>query len=68
MVDGVAQVYLQTVLHTFFSGIAWENFYISKFPVTAVHVINDRVLPFLEKQEVPVRIVLCDNGLHSATT
>ena len=28
--------------------MAWGHFYTSKRPVTAVHVLNNRVLPFFE--------------------
>ena len=58
---GVGKVYLQTVLDTF-SRCAWGHFYTSKLPVTAVHVLNERVLPFFEEHGVAIRTVLSDNG------
>ena len=44
---GVGKVYLQTVLDGF-SRHAWGRLYTSKFPVTAVHILNETVLPFFE--------------------
>jgi transposase InsO family protein/molybdenum-dependent DNA-binding transcriptional regulator ModE len=58
---GVGKVYLQSVLDTF-SRVAWGHFYTSKLPVTAVHVLNNRVLPFFEEHGIRVRTVLSDNG------
>lgn len=58
---GVGKVYLQSVLDTF-SRVAWGHFYTSKLPVTAVHVLNNRVLPFFEEHGVRIRTVLSDNG------
>lgn len=36
--------------------------YTSKVPVTAVHVLNEKVLPFFEEQECPLVSILTDNG------
>ena len=58
---GVGKVYLQTVLDTF-SRMAWGHFYTSKLPVTAVHVLNNRVLPFFDEHGLQIRTVLSDNG------
>ena len=58
---GVGKVYLQSVLDTF-SRVAWGHFYTSKLPVTAVHVLNNRVLPFFEEHGIRIRTVLSDNG------
>ena len=58
---GVGKVCLQTVLDTF-SRMAWGHFYTSKLPVTAVHVLNNRVLPFFDEHGIPIRTVLSDNG------
>jgi len=57
----VDKVYLQTVLDTF-SHMAWGHFYTSKLPVTAVHVLNNRVLPFFDEHGVQIRAVLSGNG------
>lgn len=58
---GVGKVYLQTVLDTF-SRMAWGHLYTSKLPVTAVHILNDRVLPFFDEQGLQIHTVLSDNG------
>ncbi|HEX2095091.1 MAG TPA: IS481 family transposase [Longimicrobiaceae bacterium] len=58
---GVGKVYLQTVLDCF-SRYAWARFYTSKLPVTAVHVLNEDVLPFFESHEARVQTILSDNG------
>ena len=58
---GIGKIYLQTVVDCH-SRFAWGNLYTSKFPVTAVHVLNDKVLPFFEEKECAVITVLTDNG------
>lgn len=58
---GVGRVYLQTVLDCF-SRYAWGRLYTSKLPVTAVHVLNNDVLPFFETHEARIETVLSDNG------
>lgn len=58
---GVGRVYMQTVLDCY-SRYAWGRLYTSKIPVTAVHVMNNDVLPFFEKHETKIETVLSDNG------
>lgn len=58
---GVGRVYLQSVLDCF-SRYAWGRLYTSKLPVTAVHVLNNDVLPFFEEHDVTVHTILSDNG------
>ncbi|MEZ4425426.1 MAG: IS481 family transposase [Gemmatimonadota bacterium] len=58
---GVGKVYIQTVLDCF-SRYVWARLYTSKLPLTAVHVLNNDVLPFFEAHGVRVRTVLSDNG------
>ena len=58
---GVGRVYLQTVIDTF-SRHAWGRLYSSKLPVTAVHVLNEDVLPFFETHGATVHTILSDNG------
>jgi len=36
--------------------------YDRKTPVTAADLLNDRVVPFFEEQEVPLQRVLTDRG------
>ena len=58
---GVGRIYLQSVIDCH-SRYAWGRLYTSKLPVTAVHVLNDDVLPFIEKHDVHVDTILSDNG------
>jgi transposase InsO family protein len=58
---GVGRVYLQSVIDCH-SRYAWGRLYTSKLPVTAVHVLNEDVLPFYEKHDVRVATILSDNG------
>lgn len=58
---GVGKVYLQSVIDCF-SRYAWGRLYTNKLPVTAVHVLNNDVLPFFEAHNVKVSTVLSDNG------
>lgn len=58
---GVGKVYLQTVIDCF-SRFAFGRLYTSKLPVTAVHVLNNDVLPFFDAHAVRVETVLSDNG------
>ena len=36
--------------------------YTSKYPVTSVHVLNDKVLPFFEENNCTIVSILTDNG------
>jgi transposase InsO family protein len=58
---GVGRVYLQSVIdcHCRF---AWGRLYTSKLPVTAVHVLNEDVLPIFESYNVRIETILSDNG------
>ena len=58
---GIGRIYLQSVIDCY-SRYAWGRLYNSKLPVTAVHVLNDDVLPFFEKHAVKVETILTDNG------
>lgn len=58
---GVGKVYLQSVIDCF-SRYAWGRLYTSKLPITAVHVLNNDVLPFFESHSAKISTVLSDNG------
>jgi transposase InsO family protein len=58
---GVGRIYQQTAIDTF-SSLAFAKLYTAKVPVTAADILNDRVLPFFEKENVPVLRVLTDRG------
>jgi len=58
---GIGKIYLQTVVDCH-SRFAFGHLYTSKIPVTAVHVLNEKVLPFFEEHECPIVTILTDNG------
>ncbi len=58
---GVGRVYMQSVIDCH-NRHAWGRLYTSKLPLTAVHVLNNDVLPFYEQHAVRVETVLSDNG------
>ena len=58
---GIGKVYLQTVVDCH-SRYAWGNLYTSKLPITAVHVLNDKVLPFFDEHGAKINTILSDNG------
>ena len=61
VLKGVGRVYLQSVIDCH-SRYAWGRLYTSKLPVTAVHVLNENVLPFFEQHEARITTILSDNG------
>jgi len=58
---GVGRIYLQTVIDCH-SRYAWGRLYTNKLPVTAVHVLNEDVLPFFEEHNASITTILSDNG------
>jgi transposase InsO family protein len=58
---GVGRLYQQTVIDTYGS-VAFAKLYTTKVPVTAADILNDRVLPFFEEENIPVLRVLTDRG------
>lgn len=58
---GVGKVYMQSAIDCH-SRYAWGRLYTSKLPITAVHTLNDAVLPFFDSHGVRVKTVLSDNG------
>lgn len=64
---GVGRIYQQTVIDTY-SSVTFAKVYTAKVPVTAADLLNDRVLPFFEEQEIPVLRVLTDRGTEFCGT
>jgi transposase len=60
-IKGVGRIYQQTVVDTNCS-LAFAKLYLSKVPMTAVDVLNDRVAPFYEEHGVEIQHLLTDNG------
>lgn len=58
---GVGRVYQQTYVDTY-SKMAFCKLYTTKTPITAADLLNDRVLPFFEKQKVAILRILTDRG------
>ena len=58
---GVGRIYQQTFVDTY-SKVAFAKLYTTKTPITAADMLNDRVLPFFEQQELPMLRILTDRG------
>lgn len=58
---GVGKIYMQSAIDCH-SRYAFGRLYTSKLPVTAVHLLNEDVLPFFECHDVKIQTVLSDNG------
>ena len=58
---GVGRVYLQSAIDCH-SRYAFGRLYTSKLPITAVHMLNEDVLPFLETENATVKAIISDNG------
>jgi transposase InsO family protein len=56
---GLGRIYQQTVIDTY-SSVGFAKLYTAKVPVTAADILNDRVLPFFEDQNITVMRVLTD--------
>jgi transposase InsO family protein len=60
-IKGVGRIYQQTFIDTY-SRVAFAKLYETKHAITAADVLNDRVLPFFEEQEIPLLRILTDRG------
>lgn len=58
---GVGRVYQQTFVDTY-SKVAFAKLYTTKTPLTAADLLNDKVLPFFEAQQLPMLRILTDRG------
>lgn len=58
---GVGRIYQQTFVDTY-SKVAFVKLYTTKTPITAADILNDKVLPFFERQDVPLLRILTDRG------
>jgi len=62
-IKGVGKIYLQAVVDTYNSfAFDFARLYTCKVLVTAVDILNDRVLPFYEDSGIKVTAILIDNG------
>ena len=58
---GVGRVYQQTFVDTY-SKVACAKLYTTKTPITAADMLNDKVLPLFEANELPMLRILTDRG------
>lgn len=58
---GVGRLYQQTFVDTY-SRFAFAKLYVTKTPITAADMLNDKVLPFFEQHELPMLRILTDRG------
>ena len=58
---GVGRVYQQTFIDTY-SRVAFAKLYTQKHAITAADLLNDRICPFFDEQDVPLLRVLTDRG------
>jgi len=60
-IKGVGKIYMQSVVDANCS-LGFAKLYLSKVPMTAVDILDDRVLPFYEEHQVQIDHILTDNG------
>ena len=58
---GVGRIYQQTYIDTY-AKVAQAKLYTTKTPITAADMLNDKVLPFYEENDLPVLRILTDRG------
>jgi transposase InsO family protein len=60
-IKSIGRIYQQTFIDTY-SKVAFAKLYDRKNALVAADVLNDRVLPFYEEQDVPLLRILTDRG------
>jgi transposase InsO family protein len=60
-VKGVGRIYQQTFIDTY-SRVAFAKLYDGKHAITSADILNDRVIPFFEEQQIPLLRILTDRG------
>jgi transposase InsO family protein len=58
---GVGRIYQQTFIDTY-SKVGFAKLYDRKTPITAADLLNDRVIPFFDRHDIPLSRVLTDRG------
>lgn len=61
MIKGVGRIYQQTFIDTY-SKVAQVKVYISKDALTAAELLNDKVIPLFESQQIRLLRILTDRG------
>ena len=60
-IKGIGRIYQQTFIDTY-TRVAQVKLYDRKNALTAADLLNDRVVPFFEEQDVPLLRILTDRG------
>jgi transposase InsO family protein len=60
-IKGVGRIYQQTFIDTY-SRVAFAQLYTSKHAITSADILNDKVLPFFDEQQIPLLRILTDRG------
>jgi transposase InsO family protein len=60
-IKGVGRIYQQTFIDTY-SKVAFAKLYDRKNAITAADMVNDKVMPFFEEQQIPLLRILTDRG------
>ena len=60
-IKGIGRIYQQTFIDTY-TRVAFAKLYTSRHAITAADLLNDRVLPWFEAQEVRLLRILTDRG------
>lgn len=60
-IKGIGRIYQQTFIDTY-AKVAFAKLYDRKTALTAADLLNDRVIPFYEQQQVPLLRILTDRG------
>jgi len=58
---GVGRIYQQTFIDTY-SKVGFAKLYDRKTPITAADLLNDRVIPFFDANDIPLSRILTDRG------
>ncbi len=61
IMKGVGRIYQQTFIDSY-SKVAFAKLYDRKTPICAAELLNDRVIPFFDEQEVMLLRILTDRG------
>lgn len=60
-IKGVGRIYQQTFIDTY-TRVAFTKLYETKHAITSADLLNDKVLPFFEEQQIPLLRILTDRG------
>lgn len=60
-IKGVGRIYQQTFIDTY-SKVAFAKLYDRKTAITSADLLNDRVIPFFEEEQIPLLRILTDRG------